>query len=161
MVQDGSKLFKILSLTLKIDLNLTTEFDMVYDFAVVFLKFLINQVLIPSSNWFKSVKNAFKFKVSPRFQLFSLFKLSDVCWLRRNMTEIIRVAERCARKKLKHVQKGQMCWKLADCVETCWQFRVSGSIWKKKTDSDSKLSIYSLFKNKVDLVWNGLVRRSG
>jgi len=54
----GSKLFKVLSLTLKIDLNLTTEFDgkkkenfdLVYDFGVVFLKFLINQVLTPSSN---------------------------------------------------------------------------------------------------------------
>ena len=74
----GSKLFKVLSLNLKIELNLTTEFDgqkkenfdLVYDFGVVFLKFLINQVLIPSSNWFKSVKNAFKFKVSPKFQLF-------------------------------------------------------------------------------------------
>ena len=67
------------------------------------------------------------------------------------MTEIIRVAERCARKKLKHVQKGQMCWKLADCVETCWQFRVSGSIWKKKLILTQNFQFIVCSKKK--LIW--------
>ena len=57
-------------MTTEFDGKKKENFDLVYDFGVVFLKFLINQVLTPSSNWFKSVKNAFKFKVSPKLQLF-------------------------------------------------------------------------------------------
>ena len=52
-------------------------------------------------------------------------------------------------------------FKRVKCVENLRTVlkRVDSSVFlvrfEKKTDSDSKLSISSFFKNKVDLVWNG------
>jgi hypothetical protein len=70
----------------------------------LFLEFLINSVLIPSSMWIKNLKNA----------------LGN----QQSMTEIIRVAERCARKKQTNLDSNstQTSLKNVEKVGCAWNF---------------------------------------